>query len=82
MYITFKIYTHTHTHTYFDLAIEHDDLKKDNIRSLHIEGNWILNVLELSTSRRGKETIDKLIIREKSVFQEDNFFMAVKTIIT
>jgi len=32
-------YIHTHTHTYFDLAIEHDDLKKDNIRSLHIEGN-------------------------------------------
>ena len=82
MYITFKIYTHTHTYTYFDLAIEHDYLKKDNISSLHIECNWILNVLELSTSRRGKETIDKLIIREKSVFQEDNFFMAVKTIIT
>lgn len=28
MYFTFKIYTHTHTYTYFDLAIEHDDLKR------------------------------------------------------
>ena len=28
MYITFKIDTHTHTYAYFDLAIEHDDLKR------------------------------------------------------
>lgn len=57
----------------FDLAIEHD-FKKDDISSLQIEGNWILNVLQLSTSRKGKETIYKSNYwGKKSVFQEDNF---------
>lgn len=58
MYITFKIYTHTHIHIFWS-SNRTWWFKKDNISSLHVEGSWILNVLELSTSKKGKETIYK-----------------------